>query len=245
MRSRELDAMRFSPPSKPAVVRRRLTREAAAAIEAANQRFDAGEHAAAVAMLEAFTPPHPSIVHALDELRSKRLRSSGVSGRPSAERVRSKQRKRAEAARTALERARRSLGRNEFADALRALDETALRDSDSPEIPALRTRAIAGLEDARRRAEHDRRAGEAIAASRRRFDDGDAAGAVEVLEHFSPGHERVSAALEDLRGELAERERSEREATRRRRSEALEPCVRARFLRAQPGRSHVGEPACG
>jgi hypothetical protein len=191
-----------------------IAREAAAAIEAANRRFDAGEHTAAVAMLEAFTSPHASIARARDELAAKLAEI---------ERQREvEQRERADAARGALERARRAIAHYEFEAALRALDETAVFDPDSPEIPALRTRAIAGLEDARRRAEHDRRAAEAIAASRGRFDGGDTAGALQELEDFSPAHELVWAALLQLREELAERERVQREAEeRQRRAEAL------------------------
>jgi hypothetical protein len=84
------------------------------------------------------------------------------------------------------------------------------------------------LAERRRRAEHERLAGEAIAAARRVFTGGQHAAAITQLERFSPSHPSVDRAIAGLRAE-AERIRQARlaqeEAKRQAEQRALEEWV--------------------
>jgi predicted Ser/Thr protein kinase len=64
-------------------------REAAGAVASANERFDGGDHAGALAMLAAFRPPHGVVSQALDELaqRAKRIEEEQRAAAAQAERV--------------------------------------------------------------------------------------------------------------------------------------------------------------
>ena len=85
-----------------------VARDAAAVIEAAKQRFDAGEHAAAIALLEAF--PHlilRSLARSTSSQRNAPRSTAGGTGGRTAKARRGRS--------GAVERARRLLERNEFA----------------------------------------------------------------------------------------------------------------------------------
>jgi hypothetical protein len=188
---------------------------AEAAVLVAQQQFEAGEHAAALAALESFEPKHVLTTRTRDELKAK-LREI--------ERLRQdeEQRTRAEIVRGAVERARLALQSNKFDAAVQALDEAEAIEPNNPDCAALRARVEAGREEVLRRGEHERLALEVIGEARSRFASGERAAGIEMLEKFVPPHPLVSQALQELRADVAEIDRQRRETEeRRRRAEAL------------------------
>jgi serine/threonine protein kinase len=154
---------------------RRREEEAARARDAvlgARERFDDGDHAGAIRLLESFSPRHDVVIQAIGELKE-------------------------------------------------ALAEIERRRAE---------------EELRRREEEAARARDAVRAARERFDDGDHAGAIRLLESFSPRHDVVIQAVVELKAALAviERRRAEEEEARRRAEAEREARERemARFVAA-------------
>ena len=102
----------------------------------------------------------------------------------------------------ALASARASLDEVDFDSAIQhAGDALALR-ADCAEALDLRARALAAKEKDRREREIARRAEQTVKRARADCTAGRHGAAIELLEHFSPAHEIVSRALEELRREL-------------------------------------------
>ncbi len=208
--------------------RRAHARAAEEAAAAARRRFEAGQRSAALALLESFTPPHEITTRAFEELKS-RLAEIEEQRRELARQRREATRQRRAAVQQATARAEAAVARDAFGDAMQALDEADRLARPTAARKALRGRAVAGMEAARQRAEHDRMAQAAVEAARERAALEDWTGAETQLEAFAPSHPLVSQALIEVRQELAaqaERVRREQEDAERR-AEA----DRARLLR--------------
>jgi hypothetical protein len=197
-------------------------RLASDAVSTARQRFDAGEHAAAIHLLDAFAPPHPATTAALVELRGRlaeieRSRQEAERQQLEAERQREEAvRQRQAAVRDATAQARSALERQAFGDAIRALDDALALDPETPARAKLRARAVAGAEEARRHAEHERLAREAVSAAEKLAAASDEAGAVALLEHFEPSHPLVADALLEMRRRAIAKEEHLRAARQQR-----------------------------
>jgi len=127
-------------------------------------------------------------------------------------------RQRAEKIRALMARAHASFDNGQFAEAVAAVDEALALNPDHAEANAVKTRALDAI-DAQAREELARRARDCVREARRRFNDSDHAGAVDLLARFEPSHELVSQALEELRAEslrIAEQRRIEAEQRARR-----------------------------
>src|SRR5260370_3158128 len=185
-------------------------RAARLAVEAARRQFDAGEHAAALALLEAINPPHPLVSQAHEEL-------SSTAAAIERQRKEVADRARREAIQAAVDHARKT---EDVDGALAALDEALALDPAHPAALAMRERLLDNREETRRRAEHDRQAQAAIAEARRLFVAGEISRALDALTQFAPPHPAVNQVLEELNARAAELERQRQLAEARREREA-------------------------
>jgi serine/threonine protein kinase len=144
------------------------------AVRSARKQFDAGDHAAAIRLLETSAPRHDIVLQAVAELKQELAEI---------ERRRREQeaaRRRAEAEREARERelarlvaaARKALARERFDESVSRLDEAEALAGKRPEIDELRAELAAARDAAQ--AERERRAREAelarlVAAARKAF----------------------------------------------------------------------------
>ncbi|HTK30186.1 MAG TPA: hypothetical protein VL309_11560, partial [Vicinamibacterales bacterium] len=177
-------------------------RAAAAAVDAARTLFEAGDHAKALASLDALTPPHPAAARAREELRVKLAEI---------ERAADARRRLDEAGRE-VDRAERAFAARDFLGAINALNHA---DALSPGIERssrVRARLLETLEDERRQEELRIRAEQTIAEARRRFAAGDSKAALSLLEQFAPAHQAVTDALASLRQAFADQEARARQA---------------------------------
>jgi hypothetical protein len=211
---------------------------AAAEPHVAARRFDE-----AVAVLAAFTPPHPRVTTRLAELGELAREAREAEER----------RRQEEAARQAhfdavgrlFEAARDDLRQGRHAEALEKLAQVAAARPPHPQyasqVDGLRRRAETAIEaagEARRREEHERRAQEVIAAVAPEVQAGRYQEAISTLLQFTPVHERVGARVAEIR-ELArqaheeqERQRVAREAEAREREAAEKRRIEAENARA-------------
>jgi tetratricopeptide (TPR) repeat protein len=143
-----------------------------------------------------------------------------------------RERERSQAARAALDRARERFASGAYESAIRAADEAIAVDPALEEAHQLIRRAEVALEEQRRRGQSVERA---IRRARERLAAGDREGAVEILTGFTPPHEQVSAALREIRDEIAALERQRAEAERQR-AEAERQRAEAERARAEAER---------
>jgi Protein kinase domain len=129
-----------------------------------------------------------------------------------------------------------ALARDDLEAAAQHADAAAQLDANDPHLLTLRSRielARAAREERSGREEHNRRAHQAVAASRRDFLDGNLNAAFARLEAFQPPHDLVTTALADLRREAEAAERHEQalkaEAEARRRRESAERLAEGRL----------------
>jgi serine/threonine protein kinase len=100
-----------------------------------------------------------------------------------------------------MRRARARFAEGGFEAAIRAAAEVLAIDPENAGARDLQTRAQEAIEAHATRAERDQAAQAAVAAARKMFESGDAAGAIAQLEAFTPKHDLVSAFLATLKGE--------------------------------------------
>ena len=127
---------------------------------------------------------------------------------------------RAQAVEAALTRAQRALDASALDEARDAVDEALGLDPAHRDAAALKEHVVAALQ-ARHQADEDFRAQGAVEAARAQCQTGNYTGALAILNAFQPAHPVVAAALEDIRGQAQEAERS-REEERRRQDEAAQ-----------------------
>ncbi|MPZ19026.1 MAG: protein kinase [Luteitalea sp.] len=123
------------------------------------------------------------------------------------------------AVRASLQRAHAKLEDGAHESALRAIAEALVLDAQSSEALELRARVEAAITAGRRRAQALRAAEEAVRQARERFAKGDVSGALGDLEAYAPPHVVVTQALQELRAEVAQRERRHEEQALQRREE--------------------------
>jgi hypothetical protein len=156
--------------------RAELEARARAAVDAARQEFRAGQHAAALSLLERFTPAHSLVITALAELRAE---------------AQEMERRRLEAERRRVEEERRRRERQE-----QEAEEERRRAAE-----AARRRLE---EEERRLASEEARARTAVEAASQQFRSGQHAAAFSMLERFVPAHPIVTTALAEMRIEARE-----------------------------------------
>jgi serine/threonine protein kinase len=132
----------------------------------------------------------------------------------------------------ALEHARSSLAERALDSAIRSANEVLAQDPENAEAGAIKDEAFEILAEERQKAEHDRRAREAVSAARGTFDGGRHGRAIADLERFEPPHELVDALLGDLRREASAIQAREREEARRIAEARAEEAARAAEARA-------------
>ena len=113
-------------------------------------------------------------------------------------RERERERERAKAVRAATDRARTSLDDGAFDDAVRHAEDALALDSEAAEAQEIRSKALAILDDRRRQRDQKRRAQQTVAEARAKFAAGNQDAAVRLLREFSPPHELVTNALQEL-----------------------------------------------
>jgi serine/threonine-protein kinase len=96
---------------------------------------------------------------------------------------------------------------------------------DAGSRAALQMKSV--IDRARREMAHDADAVGAVERARKRFAGGDPAGALSLLDAFSPPHPLVKQAREELTAELLEQETLKREREKQRRAEALAAALSA------------------
>ena len=102
-----------------------------------------------------------------------------------------------------MRRARARFAEGGYEAAIRAAGEVLAIDPDNVSAKDLQKRAQEAIEAAATRAERDAAAQSAVASARKKFESGDAPGAISDLEKFAPKHDLVSAFLATLKGEKA------------------------------------------
>ena len=122
----------------------------------------------------------------------------------------------------ALVRARQGLSSGQLETAIRAAGEILIQDPTHQEAHELTREALRLLDERRQREALDRAAQAAIEQQRAAFASGRTREAIEALEAFAPPHAHVSAALAEMRRELADVERRAAEEAERRQREAAE-----------------------
>ena len=138
-------------------------------------------------------------------------------------RERERERERARAVKKSLERARASLDDGDFDGAVRLAEDALAVDANDVDAHAIKTKALAVLDERRRQRDTRRRAQQAIADARARFSAGDEEGALQLLRDFTPSHETVSQAAEQLANEAETQARHRHvDATVKRAAAALE-----------------------
>lgn len=100
-----------------------------------------------------------------------------------------------------MRRARARFAEGGYEAAIRAAGEVLAIDPDNVSAKDLQKRAQEAIEAAATRAERDAAAQSAVASARKKFESGDAPGAIADLEKFAPKHDLVSAFLATLKGE--------------------------------------------
>jgi hypothetical protein len=136
-------------------------------------------------------------------------------------RDRERERERARNIRAAIDRAKTSLDEEDFDGAVRHADDALAVDSGVVDAQDLRAKALAALEERRRQREQKRRAQQAVADARAKFSAGEQRAALALLREFSPGHELVSQALQELQGEFEAVEQRQRLAAEEARREEM------------------------
>jgi hypothetical protein len=252
----EVEAQQLHNATELALERQQaLETEAVDKISTARQRFDAGEHAAAIALLDAFASPHPLVAAARMEMGTEAVRAAHIHAeralaerrfdeaflalqeadavdsnnaatdalrtRILAERVEAH--RQGEILASTIASGESALDAGDISAAMRFADAALVLDATSAAAQRMKDRAVGRQDEARRHAEHDRRAEQAVSDARHQFAAGDTAGALAILEFF-PAHAAVSEALSELRAELSAREqrRQQELAERQRRSELIE-----------------------
>jgi serine/threonine-protein kinase len=122
----------------------------------------------------------------------------------------------------ALVRAREGLSSGQFETAIRAAGEILIQDPTHQEAHELTREALRLLEERRRQAAIDKAAQTAVEQQQAVFSDGHPHEAIAALEGFAPVHPVVSAALAQMRRDLADIERRQAEEEERKRREAAE-----------------------
>jgi hypothetical protein len=233
------------------------TRAAESAAERARVQFVAGEEEAALRTLEEFSPPHPLVTEALEELRVEAVRSAEL--RAELEREARVEVATAEAEFAAgefdaaverlgafrdpstvgdaierLRRARvmvaRSMRRVRSGDRRqRAAALRELQQFDPQGLMAAAVRQAEAIEAERRAAEELEAARAAVGAAVAQFDGGDRADALASLGAFSPPHPLVQSELARLTALAAERETQEQRERDQRAADEATSEARARF----------------
>ena len=181
--------------------RAREDQRAADVIRTARDRFERGEHQAALTSLERFAPIHVLVNATLDELRNRRAALKRQEIAAAQEQARAQRTTVADA----LVRATDLAERGELERALRELDALPTTHDD-PDLSVMRADLVAQLESrdavsADRESRIQRCLNEASALARaERADD-----AIRLLEQFVPPDARVEQALDTLRGTYARR----------------------------------------
>jgi len=203
-------------------------------VERARAEF-ARDPAAAIAMLEQFSPPHrraASACRELKQLADEQTERERRAAEKRAAEVRDRQRAEEQRRRDlehAVERIEGYLSRNELTEVAAALVSA---ESTFGSVDALQDLS-ARLEEAQSRAAHERQARATIGHARALAAGGDFTAAIAALEAFRPAHRDVDAALASIR---ADAEASERRRDRDRR-------VAQALARAQRERSHAAAVA--
>jgi TIR domain len=144
--------------------------------------------------------------------------------------------------RAALVRAQASFEEEDFEAAIEHCDDALAVFGESAEALELRSKAVAAKDEVRRQRELKRRALQVVKGARAEFAAGQQEAALARLEQFSPPHDLIARALEELRKELQSstqaRAQKEGEAeTEKRRREA--PADQTRPMAVGP----TAEPA--
>jgi serine/threonine protein kinase/tetratricopeptide (TPR) repeat protein len=127
------------------------------------------------------------------------------------------------AALAAVERARRSLERREWTNAIRETNEADRFEPGLDEARSIRRHAQAGLDEQRRIEAHEQAARQVIGEARQQFSQHKYQGALDHLAAFAPPHAAVSRELDRLRAELAAIQ--EQEAIARQRAERARQAI--------------------
>ena len=114
-------------------------------------------------------------------------------------RERERERERARAVRSATERARSCFDDEDFDAAVRHADDALAADPQAAEAQEIRTKALAALDARRRQREHRRRAQQVVTDARAKFKAGDTEAALQMLRDFSPPHDLVTQAHDELK----------------------------------------------
>ena len=117
-------------------------------------------------------------------------------------RERERERDRARTVQAATDRARASVEEGDFESAVRHADDALATDSGDLNAQSLKAKALAALEERRKQRDLKRRAQQTISDARSRFESGAHQEALASLREFSPGHELVSQALQELQDQL-------------------------------------------
>ena len=178
-------------------------RQAEEWLNEADTRFRVGALSAAQALIEQALALSPGSQRALT--------MRGTVEEAVRERGRAKQR--ADAIKSALDRAHAHFDEGLFQEAIAASSEVLALDPTISEAELVKSRATEALH-AREREATDRRAREAVREANRLFSQGNHTQALDLLTRFEPAHETVSNAAASLRAEadrLAEERRIEAE----------------------------------
>jgi tetratricopeptide (TPR) repeat protein len=154
----------------------------------ARQALDAGDIATASDVIDQALSFDPALEPALT------LRKELLNVRRERERIRERSRH----VKAAIERAQASLDEEDFDAAVRYADEAVEMDPQSAEAQEVRATAVSALEERRRQREHRRRAQQAVASARVEFAAGEHDAALRMLREFSPPHDLVTQALEEM-----------------------------------------------
>ena len=117
-------------------------------------------------------------------------------------RERERERDRARTVQAATDRARASVEEGDFESAVRHADDALATDSADLNAQNIKAKALAALDERRKQRELKRRAQQTISDARSRFESGAHQDALTSLREFSPGHELVSQALQELQDQL-------------------------------------------
>jgi tetratricopeptide (TPR) repeat protein len=196
---------------------REAERRAREAVDRARREFQDGHHDDSITRLERYTPSHPIISRALDELRSERAEFERLKREAERQRQREAQEAAAEQqlqVAVSLSRAAIALTEHRFADATSAVDAVLALDAEHPRALRLRGEIAAAIEARQRQEEAERLADEAIKSADALFDAGDPAAAMDLLSNHPGDVPRVAAALARL--QQRQRATSDREVEARR-----------------------------
>ena len=117
-------------------------------------------------------------------------------------RERERERDRARTVQAATDRARASVEEGDFESAVRHADDALAVDSAAVDAKSIKSTALAALDERRKQRDLKRRAQQTVADARSRFEAGAHQDALASLREFSPGHELVSEALQELQDQL-------------------------------------------